>query len=114
MSGNVYKRVDNNWISSTANDTEDCICGFVSTGNYKSYAGIVTRIDSENHSVVFATHGDYMFTVDDSSKYAIGDAITYDGNVIMDSTPLTLQIQSSIIGKVSAIIDEHTISVFKA
>ena len=114
MSGRVYKRVDNDWIESTVNDTEDCICGVVSTGTHKTYVGIITRIDEENHSLTFASHGDYLFTVDDSSKYAVGDVVLYDGSVVMDNILPTMQIMSSIIGKVSGIIDKTHIAVFKS
>ena len=113
MSGKVYKRIDDKWIPSTSEDTEDCISSVLSSGTYKTYVGIITRIDEATKSITFATHGDYLFTVDDSAKYSIGDTVCYDGSVVLDSTIPTVQIQSSIIGKVSSIVDGTHIAVFK-
>ena len=123
MSGKVYKRIDerqccselahDNWIPSTSEDTEDCISSVLSSGTYKTYVGIITQIDEANKSITFATHGDYLFTVDDSAKYSIGDTVCYDGSVVLDNTIPTVQIQSSIIGKVSSIVDGTHIAVFK-
>ena len=117
MSGKVYKRDDNtntvSWIQSTPNDSIDCICSCITTGNSKTFAGIITSIDSKNNSITFATHGDYLFKVNDSSKYNVGDTICYDGSVIVDNTIPTIAIQQSIIGQVSSIIDSTTLAVLK-
>ena len=123
MSGKVYKRIEasaradlsatDKWVPSTSKDTEDCICSVLSSGTYKTYVGIITQIDEANKSITFATHGDYLFTVDDSSIYSIGDTVCYDGSVVLDNTISTVQIQSSIIGKVSSIVDGTHIAVFK-
>ena len=113
MSGKVYKRVENNWILSSSTDSIDCICSCRTTGNSKTFVGIITSIDIENNSITFATHGDYWFKANDSSKYNIGDTICYDGSIIDEHTVSTIAIQQSIIGKVSSIIDESTVAVFK-
>ena len=119
---NYYKLVENhevleckrnNWIQSTPTDTTDCICSCITTGNSKTFAGIITSIDSKNNSITFSTHGDYLFKVSDSSKYSIGDTICYDGSVVDENTTPTIAIQHSIIGKVSSIVDDKTLSIFK-
>ena len=117
MSGKVYKQVyeedKSTWQLSTPTDTTDCICSCITIGNSKTFAGIITSIDNENNSITFATHGDYLFKVDDSSKYNIGDTICYDGSVVDENVVITLAIQQSIIGKVSGIIDNETLAIFK-
>ena len=113
MSGKVYKRVENNWTLSTSTDSTDCICSCITHGTSKTFAGIITSIDSKNKSITFATHGDYLFKVSNSSKYNIGDTICYDGSVIDVNTTPTIAIQQSIIGKVSSIIDSTTLAIFK-
>ena len=113
MSGKVYKRVENNWIQSAPNDSTDCICSCITTGTSKTFAGVITSIDVEKNSITFATHGDYLFKVNDSSKYNVGDTICYDGSVMAENTVPTIAISQSIIGRVSSIIDSTTLSVFK-
>ena len=75
---------------------------------------MITYIDKENKCIKFATHGDYMFYVDDANLYAIGDVILYDGRILDEDYALTLKIQQSIVGKVSAKINEHTLALFKS
>ena len=113
MSGKVYKRVENNWTLSTSTDSTDCICSCITTGTSKTFAGVITSIDAKQNSITFATHGDYLFKVNDSSKYNVGDTICYDGSVITENTIPTIAISQSIIGRVSSIIDSTTLSVFK-
>ena len=113
MSGKVYKRVENNWTLSTSSDTTDCICSCITHGTSKTFIGVITSIDAKQNSITFATHGDYLFKVSNSSKYNIGDAICYDGSVIDVNTIPTIAIQQSIIGKVSSIVDDKTLAVFK-
>ena len=113
MSGKVYKRVENNWTLSTSTDSTDCICSCITTGTSKTFAGVITSIDAKQNSITFATHGDYLFKVNDSSKYNVGDTICYDGSVIDVNTTPTIAIQQSIIGKVSSIVDSTTLAIFK-
>ena len=113
MSGKVYKRVDGLWIESTTSDRTDCICSVISTGNYKSFVGVVTSIDEKNNSLTFGTHGDFMFNVDDASLYEVGDVVLYDGRILDDNVTPTLKLQRSIVGTISAIIDEHTVAIFR-
>ena len=113
MSGNVYKRNGNEWIPSTNDDTEDCICSVVNTGDHKTFVGVITKIDEKNNSLWFASHGDFLFSVDDSTDYEIGDVILYNGMILDEDITLTLKHQRSIVGVVSAIIDKHTVSIFR-
>ena len=76
--------------------------------------GIIVSVDVENECVTFASHGDMLFKVDDSSKYNIGDTILFDGTVIDEDTPISLKVQRSTVGVVSGKIDEHTLAVFRA
>ena len=114
LSGNVYKQQGNEWISSSANDTTDCICSVKASGTYKEFVGIVTEIDVENNCLTFATHGDFLFNVDDTAQYQVGDVICYDGTVLKDDDAITLKVQQSIIGKVSTKINENTLAIFKS
>ena len=64
-------------------------------------------------TIDFASHGDFYFKVDDSSKYNVGDTVLYDGTVLDDDTVLTAKINSMIIGKVTGIISDHLIAIFR-
>lgn len=70
-------------------------------------------MDEENGNITFATHGDYLFYVDDANIYAVGDVLLYDGRILDEDYAMTLRIQQSIVGKVSAKINEHTLALFK-
>ncbi|WP_334089860.1 hypothetical protein, partial [Helicobacter typhlonius] len=85
----------------------------VSCGSWKGYVGIITEIDEKNGCIKFASHGDFLFYVDDSNIYQIGDVILYDGKILDENYAMTLKIQQSIVGKVSGKINEHYIAVFK-
>ncbi len=118
MSGKVYNLNPDifdkiEWIPSTINDRQDCICSVITTGNHKTYVGVIVEVDGKNNSVKFASHGDFMFNVEDSSLYEIGDVILYDGRILEDDLMLSSALLQSVVGKITSIIDEHTISVFK-
>ena len=122
MSGKVYKRDESEplvrgskslWIESTNNDREDCICSVMINGNEKNYVGVVVDVDEKNNSVTFATHGDFMFNVDDSNNYEVGDVVLYDGRILDENVTLTLKLQRSIVGTISGIIDENTVAIFR-
>ena len=115
MSGDVYKyKEGEGWVLSTNEDTEDCICSVILNGTHKTFVGVITRIDEEKRCITFATHGDFLFYVDDSSSYEIGDVVLYDGSILDEDATLTLKLQQSIVGKVSAVIDENTLVIFKS
>ena len=54
-----------------------------------------------------------LFYVNNTSNYNIGDVLTYDGSIIADDTNINIIILTSIVGKVTGIIDEHTVALFK-
>lgn len=113
FTGNVYKRIGSKWYPSTENDTQDCIGSVKFEGEAKEYAGIVISVNLEYKSLTFATHGDYLFKVDDSSKYKVGDTILYNGVIVSDNAPITVSLAQTIIGQVTGIINDTTIAVFK-
>lgn len=122
ISGHVYKLVDGNgassnhsvhkWVSSTANDTTDCICSVVHKGTWKEFIGVITSIDVDNKCITFSSHGDILMKCDDSNIYAIGDVILYDGRIVDEDYAMTLKIHRSIVGTVTAKINETTLAVF--
>ena len=104
----------------------DCVPLVKSTGDWSTFVGICTEVDVpyKNNTtkilsgkryafVRYATHGDFQMGVKDSSQYMVGDLITFDGHVVAADTPLNLQTMYSIVGSVSAIIDEHSVAVFR-
>ena len=65
-------------------------------------------------TIDYASHGDYYLHVEEASKYAVGDLITYNGTIISPDTPLTNKLTKIIIGTVTGIINDNTIAVFKS
>ena len=126
LSGHVYRRdphslaessetgQKNMFVSSTAEDTTDCICSVIIDGSWKEFVGVIVEVDSENGCVKFASHGDVLFACDDANLYQIGDVILYDGRILDEDYAMTLKIQQSIVGKVSAKINEHILAIFKS
>ena len=124
MTGKVYVKENNTWHKSTVNDSIDCIPSVKTNGTWKEYLGICTHILPETREIKFATHGDYLVKVDDSSTYGIGDTV-YIEHVIRDNVnipvlkilsediPLTTKINRMTVGVVTSIIDSKTISVIK-
>jgi hypothetical protein len=128
----VYDEVNNyyKYIPSISTDNENCIPSVKSSGTSNEFLGIITKIYNSmdnfacgkllmtdikinQDTIIFATHGDYIFKVNDTSIYNIGDSITYTGDIIDLNKNLTLSIISSYIGIVTNIIDNTTLSVFK-
>lgn len=129
MSGHVYRYEKGTYVEETT--STDCISSVKSTGTYKEFLGIVVNkhksgdkvtigdvvkydVEINQETVDFATHGDYYFRVDDSSKYKIGDTVLYDGSIVDDDIPITNKIIKSTIGSITGIINEHYVSVFKS
>ena len=112
-SGKVFNRVQNEWIPSTVNDRKDCISSVQLMGNHKTYLGVIVDIDKENNSITFASHGDFMFNVEESNLYEVGDVVLYDGRILEDDIIVTSAHLQSVVGKITAIIDEHTLALFK-
>ena len=129
MSGMVYNLKDNIYINETT--STDCIPSVKSSGTYKEFIGIcvnkhksgdkVTIGDVMKKDIIinqdtidFATHGDYYFKVNDSSKYSIGDTILFDGTIVNDDLPITNKITKSIVGTITGKINQNYVSVFKS
>ena len=129
MSGHVYRYGEGTYVEETT--STDCISSVKSTGTYKEFLGIVVNkhksgdkvtigdvvkydVEINQDTIDFATHGDYYFRVDDSSKYKIGDTVLYDGSIVDDDVPITNKIIKSTIGSITGIINEHYVSVFKS
>lgn len=113
-SGHVYKRVNGKWLSSTVTDRSDCICSVVIDGTYKEFVGVITEVHELNGCVTFASHGDFLFNVDNANLYQIGDVILYNGKILDEDYAMTLRIQQSIVGKVTAKINETTLAIFRS
>ena len=118
MTGKVYKHVGDEWKPSTADDTTDCICSVKTSGTWKEYVGICVRIDDKNKCITFASHGDYICKVNDSSCYSIGDEVFIDNEdnklkVLSGETAITSKIKRMTVGIITSIIDERTLAVFK-
>ncbi|WP_289705069.1 hypothetical protein, partial [Bacteroides acidifaciens] len=119
MTGKVYHREDSKWVPSTEADTTDCICSVKTTGTWKEYVGICVRIDEANSCITFATHGDYMVKVEDSSCYSIGDEVFIDNadnklKILTGETAITSKINRMTVGIITGIINGSTLAVFKA
>ena len=70
-------------------------------------------MDESYNSLTFATHGDFLFTVDDANLYQIGDVVLFNGKILDEDYAMTLRIQQSIVGKVTAKLNETTLAIFK-
>ena len=113
LSGNVYKYDYTSESWSTQTDSTNCICSVKTEGTYKEFVGIITSIDESKNTITFATHGDFYMWVNDSTKYAIGQTILYNGIVLSDDSPINNKIVKMTVGTITAKIDKHTIAVFK-
>ena len=142
MTGSVYVKDNNTWIKSLNNNSIDCIPSVKINGMWKEYLGICTHVLVESNEngteslsreaankilsrncgeIKFATHGDYLVNVDNSSLYSVGDTlyIDYENDepklkIVDVDMSLNIKIQRTIIGVITSIIDEKTVSVFKA
>ena len=104
----------------------DCVPIVKTTGDWTQFVGICTEVDVsyygrtsqkykgiEHAYIRFATHGDFQMAVEDSSKYKVGDLITYDGTVVDTSAPLDYKTMFSIVGSVSAIVKNNSVAIFR-
>ena len=128
--GQVVHLQEGKYVTGT-NSPIDCITSVKSSGSYRQYLGICVAIHKSGETVTigdtikkdielkqdtvdFATHGDYWFNVDDSSKYSIGDTVLFDGTVLGEDIPLTTKLNKSIAGQITGIIDKNTLALFKS
>ena len=119
LTGNVYKfdKQTKSFIRSTIEDTTDCICSVKTNGKWSEYVGICVKIDEENRCVTFATHGDYLVKVTDTSCYSIGDEVFIDEGelkVLSGQTSITSKIKRTTVGIVTSKINDTMLSVFKS
>ncbi|MBQ4571403.1 MAG: hypothetical protein IJB21_06890, partial [Bacilli bacterium] len=127
--GLVYHLSEGKYVSGSLTSI-DCITSVKTSGSYRQYLGICCAIhktgdiitigdtlkqevEIKQDTIDFATHGDFYFRVNDSSEYSVGDIVLFDGNKLDDDLIMTAKITSSIVGKVTGIIDEHLLCVFK-
>ena len=109
MTGKVYKQVKNEWIPSTETDTTDCICSVKTNGRWNEYVGICVKIDEVNKCVTFATHGDYLVKVTDTSCYGVGDEVFIDEGelkTLTGQTAITSKIHRTTVGVITAKIND--------
>ena len=114
ITGKVYKYKNKVWLPSTEYDSIDCICSVKTSGKWSDYIGICVSKDVPNNSITFASHGDYLFNVDNADLYVCGDQILYDGMILRDDTPITSRIQRMTVGIVTSKINSTTLAVFKS
>ncbi len=129
ITGHVYKYINNNqipdlsnfvrWTPSTEADTTDCICSVKTTGTWNEYIGICTNIDDKNNCITFASGGDYLVRVNDTSCYSIGDEVFIDNEdnklkVLSGETAITAKLRRMTVGIITSKINEHMLSVFKS
>ena len=54
-----------------------------------------------------------VFNVEESNLYEVGDVVLYDGRILEDDIIVTSAHLQSVVGKITAIIDERTLALFK-
>ena len=105
----------------------DCVPVVKSSGTNRTYLGVCTEVNATHKGLTekqllgktyaftrYATHGDYQFHVDNTSKYTVGDTIDYIGNVIADDTPCTVGLVKTIVGTITEIFEaDNKVAVFK-
>ena len=126
-----YDFSTNSWVTTT--NSTNCITEVKLEGDSSTFVGITVGYVAEdgeriynNHdlnvtiksktirSILFASHGDFYFKVNDSSKYNIGDTVMVNGEVIDDETVLTQDIKNQIIGTCTAKVNDGMIAVFRS
>lgn len=103
----------------------DCICEVKESGTVDEFVGVLVAFmnskgeyvtdtkggDGSIVSVVFATHGDYLFTVPDSSKVKVGDLVKVNGTVVGKDEAVTVKVLKSIVGKCVGVVDRTTVAL---
>ena len=119
LTGNVYRydKSTKSFISSTETDTTDCICSVKTNGKWNEYVGICVKIDEKNKCITFATHGDYLVRVTDTSCYGIGDEVFVDEGelkTLTGQTAITSKIRRTTAGVITSIINKNMLAIFKS
>ena len=101
------------------------------TTRTKRYCGVVVQVIEENEEIEngvtmkeiikvgqkcykFASHGDCLLKVPDSSICNVGDTVLSDLSILGDEETITNLKISCTIGKVSKIINDNFVAIFKA
>lgn len=113
FTGNVkkYDMTTSEWVSNTG--PTDCISEVKPSGTFEEFAGVCVGFNDLTNSVIFATHGDFYFKVNDSRTYKVGDLVLHDGSVLGNDEPITVKVMKSVVGKVTAIIDDSTLAILR-
>ena len=117
--------IGKNYTPITISST-DCVPIVKADGDWNTFAGICTEVDApyygktkqkykgkEHVYIRFATHGDFQMAVDDNSKYKIGDLVKYDGEIVNPEDPIDYKTMMSIVGSVTALVENNSIAVFR-
>ena len=113
--GTVFKNNhDFTFSETTVNDSMDCIPSVKILGTWREFIGICTEVDIEHNLIRFASHGDYLFRVDDERLYQIGDELLYNGIIVGEDVTITAKIRRMTVGIVTGIIGDGLVAVFKS
>lgn len=121
ITGKVYKfsKDYNTFVAATEFDAIDCITSVKTNGAWYEFIGICVEIDVQHNCIKFASAGDYVVLVSDSSCYEIGNELFVDTEdnvlkVLSGATALTSKIRRTIVGIVTAKLSKNVLAVFKA
>ena len=116
-----FNKESSTWTNAITNI--DCICELKPSGTpdefvgilvaYVNQNGIYTQSSTNARALLFATHGDFLFDVPSTENINVGNTVLIDGTVVNNDTPLTVKILKRIVGRVTKVIDHHTLAVFK-
>ena len=126
-----YDFSTNSWVTTT--NSTNCITEVKLKGDSSTFVGIIVGYVAEDgeriynlhdlnvimksktiRSILFASHGDFYFKVNDSSKYNVGDTVMVDGEVVDDETVLTQDVKNQIIGTCTAKVNDGMIAIFRS
>ena len=115
LTGKVYKFSQGSFKPSTEDDSTDCICSVKTNGKWNEFVGICVKKDEK--CITFATHGDYLVRVTDTSCYGIGDEVFIDNGelkTLTGQTAITSKIRRTTVGIITAKISDTMLAVFKS
>ena len=115
QTGKVFKNNgDYTFSETTMKDSSDCIPSVKILGTWREFIGICTEVDTEHNLIRFASHGDYLFRVDDEKLYQVGDELLYNGIIVGEDVTITAKIRRMTVGIITGIIGEGLVAVFKS
>ena len=140
----TYKEITNNFLDKSIDQIHKVQNIIPSNNPYNKFIGVVIKINHKENiyktsingivietklnidTIDFATHGDFIFKVNDNTiehqttsgnmkVYEIGDEILYDGRIIDYDQPISRKLENSIVGKITYIPSDNInyLSVFK-